>query len=111
MQKAFYQSRYDKGGDDYLNCPMTREEYDVFYHALISAETAELKAFETLNVFEGCMPVEVMAKRGVDTLRYGPLKPVGLMDARTEKKPYAVVQLRKENREGTMFNLVVFKLI
>ena len=109
MDVAFYQSRYDKGGDDYLNCPFNKAEYDAFYEALVSAETAELKSFETLNVFEGCMPVEVMAKRGVDTLRYGPLKPVGLMDARTGIKPYAVVQLRKENLEGTMFNLVGFQ--
>lgn len=109
MDVAFYQSRYDKGGDDYLNCPMNREEYDAFYQALISAETAALKEFETLKVFEGCMPVEVMAKRGVDTLRYGPLKPVGLMDERSGKKPYAVVQLRKENKKGSLFNLVGFQ--
>ncbi len=109
MDIAFYQSRYDKGGDDYLNCPMNEAEYMAFYQALISAETVALKEFETMNVFEGCMPVEVMAKRGVDTLRFGPLKPVGLIDERTGKKPYAVVQLRKENAEGSMFNLVGFQ--
>ena len=109
MDIAFYQSRYDKGGDDYLNCPMNRQEYETFYQALIAAETVALKEFESLNVFEGCMPVEVMAKRGVDTLRYGPLKPVGLMDERTGIKPYAVVQLRKENQDATLFNLVGFQ--
>ena len=111
---AFFASRYDKGDADYVNCPMTKEEYDAFYTALITAEEAELKAFDKesqsdLKVFEGCMPVEVMAKRGYDTLRYGPLKPVGLVDPRTGKEPYAVVQLRKENREGSMFNLVGFQ--
>lgn len=111
---AFFASRYDKGDADYVNCPMTKEEYDAFYTALISAEEAELKDFDKksqtdLKVFEGCMPVEVMAKRGYDTLRYGPLKPVGLVDPRTGKEPYAVVQLRKENREGSMFNLVGFQ--
>ena len=114
MDVAFFASRYDKGDADYINCPMTREQYDVFYNALISAEEAPLKAFDKeeqkdLTVFEGCMPVEVMAKRGYDALRYGPLKPVGLVDKRTENRSFAVVQLRKENAEGTMYNLVGFQ--
>lgn len=114
MEVAFFASRYDKGDADYINCPMTKEQYDVFYEALISAEEAQLKDFDKqmqkeLKVFEGCMPVEVMARRGYDTLRYGPLKPVGLVDSRTGKESYAVVQLRKENREGTMYNLVGFQ--
>lgn len=107
--KVFAASRYDKGDADYLNCPMTEEEYLTFLEALVNAECTELKAFEKELFFEGCMPVEVMAKRGVDTLRYGPLKPVGLVDKRTNKESYAVVQLRKENKEGTMFNLVGFQ--
>ncbi len=114
MQVAYFASRYDKGDADYLNCPMTKEQYDAFYQALIGAEEAELKEFDResqkdLRVFEGCMPVEVMARRGYDTLRYGPLKPVGLVDPRTGEEAYAVVQLRKENAEGTMFNLVGFQ--
>ena len=114
MEVAFFASRYDKGDADYINCPMTKEQYDEFYHALVSAEEAELKDFDRemqkeLKVFEGCMPVEVMAKRGYDTLRYGPLKPVGLVDKRTGKESYAVVQLRKENAEGNMYNLVGFQ--
>ena len=113
MDVAFFASRYDKGDADYINCPMTKEQYDAFYQALVSAEEAELKDFDResqkLKVFEGCMPVEVMAKRGYDTLRYGPLKPVGLVDKRTGEESYAVVQLRKENREGTMYNLVGFQ--
>ena len=114
MDVAFFASRYDKGDADYINCPMTKEQYDLFYEALISAEEAELKAFdkesqENIKVFEGCMPVEVMARRGRDTLCYGPLKPVGLIDPRVGKESYAVVQLRKENKEGTMFNLVGFQ--
>lgn len=113
-EKAFFASRYGKGEASYLNCPMTKEEYDTFYEALVSAETAVLKDFDRdsqkeLTVFEGCMPVEVMARRGYDTLRYGPMKPVGLVDARTGKESYAVVQLRRENAEGTMFNLVGFQ--
>lgn len=107
--KAFWASRYDKGDPDYLNCPMTEEEYRNFYNELIQAETAEVKGFERSKVFEGCMPVEVMASRGEQTLTFGPLKPVGLIDARTGKRSYAVVQLRKENREGTLFNLVGFQ--
>ena len=114
MDVAYFASRYDKGDADYINCPMDKEQYDAFYEALISAEEAELKEFDresqkSLKVFEGCMPVEVMAKRGYDTLRYGPLKPVGLIDPRVGKEAYAVVQLRKENKEGTMFNLVGFQ--
>ena len=110
MEVAFFASRYNKGDSDYINCPMTREQYDEFYNALITAEEAELKDFDKeLKVFEGCMPVEVMAKRGYDTLRYGPLKPVGLVDSRTDARSYAVVQLRRENEEGTMYNLVGFQ--
>ena len=114
MDVAFFASRYDKGDADYINCPMTKEQYDAFYEALVSAKEAELKDFDKemqkeLKVFEGCMPVEVMAKRGYETLRYGPLKPVGLVDKRTGKESYAVVQLRKENAEGTMYNLVGFQ--
>ncbi len=111
---AYFASRYDKGDADYLNCPMTREQYEAFYEALIHAQEAELKEFDRnsqkkLKVFEGCMPVEVMARRGVDTLRYGPLKPVGLRDPRTGEEAYAVVQLRRENTEGSMYNLVGFQ--
>ncbi len=111
MDVAFFASRYDKGDADYINCPMTREQYDVFYNALVTAREAELKEFDKkeLKVFEGCMPVEVMARRGYDTLRYGPLKPVGLIDPRVGKEYFAVVQLRKENKEGTMYNLVGFQ--
>ncbi len=114
MDIAFFASRYDKGDADYVNCPMTREQYDAFYEALITAKEAELKDFDResqkdLTVFEGCMPVEVMAKRGHDTLLFGPLKPVGLVDPRTGEEAYAVVQLRKENIESTMFNLVGFQ--
>jgi len=106
---AFWASRYGKGEDDYLNCPMTKEEYERFYEALITAEAAEVKGFEKGKVFEGCMPIEVMAARGPQTLLFGPLKPVGLVDPRTGKQPYAVVQLRKENKEGTLLNLVGFQ--
>lgn len=109
MNKAFWASRYDKGEPDYLNCPMTEEEYKHFYEELLKAETAEVKGFEKGKVFEACMPVEVMAARGEQTLTFGPLKPVGLIDKRTGKRSYAVVQLRKENREGTLFNLVGFQ--
>lgn len=114
MDVAFFASRYDKGDADYINCPMTREQYDTFYEALVSAEEAQLKDFDRdiqkeLKVFEGCMPVEIMAKRGYDTLRFGPLKPVGLVDARTGKESFAVVQLRRENAEGDMYNLVGFQ--
>lgn len=107
---AYLASRYGKGEAAYLNCPMSREEYDAFYTELINAKRAELHSFEKdPKVFEGCMPVEIMAQRGVDTLRYGPLKPVGLPDPRTGKEPYAVLQLRSENKENTMYNLVGFQ--
>lgn len=108
---VFFASRYDRGDADYINCPMTKEEYTLFYNELINAESAPLKEFdrEVFKVYEGCMPVEVLAKRGEDTMRFGPLKPVGLTDKRTGKRPYAVVQLRKENKEGTMYNLVGFQ--
>ncbi len=114
MDVAYAASRYDKGDPDYLNCPMNREQYDAFYTELITAREAELHDFDRdmqkeLKVFEGCMPVEVMARRGYDTLRYGPLKPVGLVDKRTGEEAYAVVQLRKENSEGSMYNLVGFQ--
>lgn len=109
--KVFFASRYDRGDADYINCPMDKDEYMAFYNALIGAERAELKDFEThpFSVYEGCMPIEVLASRGVDTMRFGPMKPVGITDKRTGKRPYAVVQLRRENREGTMFNLVGFQ--
>lgn len=108
---VFFASRYGKGDDDYINCPMNKEEYLAFYEALVSAESVELKEFDKqiFKVYEGCMPIEVLAKRGEDTMRFGPLKPVGLTDPRTGKRPYAVVQLRKENNEGTMYNLVGFQ--
>ena len=112
MKKAFFASRYGKGTPDYINCPMNKEEYTAFYEALIHAQEAQLHDFEQgekLKVFEGCMPVEIMARRGEDTLRYGPLKPVGISRPGTEEKYYAVVQLRRENREGTMYNLVGFQ--
>lgn len=107
---AFSQSRYDKGGDDYLNCPFSKEEYERFWDALVHAEPAELHEFDkNPNVYEGCMPVEVLAKRGIDSVRYGCMKPVGLTDPRTGRRPWAAVQLRKENAEGTMYNLVGFQ--
>ncbi len=112
MEKAFFATRYDKGDPDYINCPMTEAEYKAFYNALITAEEAKLHDFETgegLKVFEGCMPVEVMAKRGEDTLRYGPMKPVGIKNPRTGEEYYAIVQLRKENAAGSMYNLVGFQ--
>ena len=109
MSKAFFASRYDKGGADYINCPFDKEEYERFYEALISAETVPLKAFEQLTVYEGCMPVEVLAKRGADSVRYGCMKPVGLTDPRTGRRPYAAVQLRKENKEGSLYNIVGFQ--
>ena len=112
MTRAFFASRYDKGTPDYINCPMTEEEYKAFYNALITAEEAHLHNFEkgeALKVFEGCIPVEVMAKRGEDTLRYGPMKPVGIHHPETGEGYYAVVQLRRENEEGTMFNIVGFQ--
>lgn len=109
MTKAFAASRYDKGGADYLNCPFSREEYETFYEALVHAETAPLHEFDKLTVYEGCMPVEVLAKRGIESVRYGCMKPVGLTDPRTGHRPYAAVQLRKENREGTLYNIVGFQ--
>ena len=109
MSLAWWQSRYDRGNADYVNCAMDREQYEAFIKELISAEEAEVHGFEDANVFEGCMPVEVMARRGFETLRYGPLKPVGLVDPKTGKEPYAVVQLRQDNGEGTIFNLVGFQ--
>ena len=109
MNLAWWQSRYDRGTADYINCAMNREEYEAFYKELITAEEAEVHGFEDNNVFEGCMPVEVMARRGFDTLRYGPLKPVGLIDPNTGKEPYAVVQLRQDNAAKTVYNLVGFQ--
>ena len=109
MARAFTQSRYEKGGDDYVNCPMNKAEYEAFYEALISAETAVLHDFEKDGIYEGCMPIEVMAKRGENTIRFGPMKPVGLRDPATGHRPWAVLQLRKENAAGTLFNLVGFQ--
>ena len=109
MTKAFIASRYNKGDADYINCPMTKEEYDAFYDALINAECAKMKEFEDEVVFEGCMPVETMAKRGYNTLLFGPLKPVGLRSESMDKDAYAVVQLRQDNKEGTMYNIVGFQ--
>ena len=109
MDKAWWQSRYDRGTPDYINCAMNKEEYDAFLQELIHAEEAEVHGFEDKRVFEGCMPVEVMARRGYDTLRFGPLKPVGLVDPKTGKEPYAVVQLRQDNAVKTVFNLVGFQ--
>ena len=109
MEKAWWQSRYDRGTPDYINCAMNKEQYEAFVKELISAQEAEVHGFEDKNVFEGCMPVEVMARRGFETLRYGPLKPVGLIDPSTGREPYAVVQLRQDNAEKTIFNLVGFQ--
>ena len=109
MDKVYLASRYDKGEAAYLNCPMTEEEFDRFYEALISAETAPLKEFEKEIYFEGCMPIEVMAKRGRQTMLFGPMKPVGLADPRTGKIPFAVVQLRQDNAAGTLYNIVGFQ--
>ena len=109
MNRAFKAARYDKGTADYINCPMTKEEYDVFWNQLVNAQVADVKEFEKDMVFEGCMPVERMAKRGVDTLRFGPLKPVGLVNPSTGKEAYAVVQLRQDNTSGTLYNMVGFQ--
>ena len=109
MNEAWWQSRYDRGTPDYINCAMNREEYEAFMKELVSAEEAEVHGFEDKNVFEGCMPVEVMARRGFETLRYGPLKPVGLTDPKTGREPYAVVQLRQDNAAKSVFNLVGFQ--
>lgn len=112
MEHAFFESRYGKGdGTDYLNCPMNKEQYDVFYDALVNAERAPVHDFDVRDpkVYEGCMPIEVMAQRGYDTIRFGPMKPVGLTDPKTGHRPWAVLQLRKENASGSMFNLVGFQ--
>ena len=112
MEHAFFESRYGKGGgEDYLNCPMNKAEYEAFYQALVSAERAPVHDFDVMNpkVYEGCMPIEVMAQRGEDTIRFGPMKPVGLRDPRTGHRPWAVLQLRKENAAATMYNLVGFQ--
>src|SRR2546428_10120195 len=109
MRKVFKASRYNKGDADYLNCPMTEAEYDAFHQALLAAEKVVPKEFEKIPYFEGCIPIEVMAERGRDTMMFGPMKPVGLVDPRTNTRPYAVVQLRMENRHGTCYNLVGFQ--
>ena len=109
MNEAWWQSRYDRGTPDYINCAMNKQQYEAFLQELIHAEEAEVHGFEDKNVFEGCMPVEVMARRGQDTLRFGPLKPVGLVDPKTGKEPYAVVQLRQDNAAKSVFNLVGFQ--
>ena len=109
MESAFFASRYDKGTADYVNCPMDKEEYLAFVKELVSAKEAPVHGFDDGGVFEGCMPVEVMARRGVDTLRYGPMKPVGLVDPRTGRENYAVVQLRRDNADGTIYNIVGFQ--
>ena len=109
MDSAFFASRYDKGTADYVNCPMDKEEYLAFVQELVSAKEAPVHGFDDGGVFEGCMPVEVMARRGVDTLRYGPMKPVGLIDPRTGRENYAVVQLRRDNADGTIYNIVGFQ--
>ena len=109
MESAYFASRYDKGTPDYINCPMDKGEYTAFWQELVKAEEAEVHGFDDGGVFEGCMPVEVMARRGEDTLRFGPLKPKGLPDPKTGRDPYAVVQLRKDNADGTIYNLVGFQ--
>ena len=109
MDSAWFASRYDRGTPDYINCPLTAEEYDAFWTELTQAQEAEVHGFEDAGVFEGCMPVEVMARRGHDTLCYGPLKPVGLRDPKTGKEPFAVVQLRKDNAQGSIYNMVGFQ--
>ncbi|WPM32631.1 FADH(2)-oxidizing methylenetetrahydrofolate--tRNA-(uracil(54)-C(5))-methyltransferase TrmFO [Hydrogenobacter sp. T-2] len=109
FSKGFWASRYGKGGDDYFNCPLTEEEYKVFYEELLKAEKVKPKDFENLVYFEGCMPIEELAERGYKTLLFGPMKPVGLKDPHTRKEPFAVVQLRKENKEGTLLSLVGFQ--
>jgi len=109
MSRVYLAARYDKGSADYINCPMSKEEYDRFYDALITAESVEARDWEKLNYFEGCLPIEEIARRGRDTLRFGPMKPVGLKDPRTGKMPYAVVQLRQENLRADSYNLVGFQ--
>lgn len=111
FDKAFFAARYGRGDSDYINCPMDKQEYEVFYDELVNAESVELSEFDKkcFRVYEGCMPIEIMAKRGSDTMRFGPLKPVGLTDPKTGKRPWAVVQLRRENKSGTMYNIVGFQ--
>ena len=109
MGSAWFASRYDRGTPDYINCPMTEQEYDAFWTELVSAREAEVHGFEDAGVFEGCMPVEVMARRGRQTLCYGPLKPVGLKDPKTDREPFAVVQLRRDNARGSIYNIVGFQ--
>ncbi|HVM91296.1 MAG TPA: methylenetetrahydrofolate--tRNA-(uracil(54)-C(5))-methyltransferase (FADH(2)-oxidizing) TrmFO [Terriglobales bacterium] len=109
MSSVYMAARYDKGSADYINCPMTKDEYDAFYDALIAAQSVERKDWENLNYFEGCLPIEEIARRGRDTLRFGPMKPVGLIDPRSGKRPYAVVQLRQENLRADSYNLVGFQ--
>jgi len=109
MSRVYMAARYDKGSADYINCPMTQEEYGTFYDALVAAQSVEEKDWEKLNYFEGCLPIEEIARRGKDTLRFGPMKPVGLNDPRTGKMPYAVVQLRQENLRADSYNLVGFQ--
>ncbi len=108
-ERVYRASRYGKGGDDYINCPLNKEEYEAFYDALTEADSVTPREFESKKVFEGCMPIEVMAARGRDTIRFGPMKPVGLVDPKTGKEPYAVVQLRAENKEMTSYNIVGFQ--
>jgi methylenetetrahydrofolate--tRNA-(uracil-5-)-methyltransferase len=109
MSKVYMAARYDKGSADYINCPMSKDEYDAFYDALIAAQSVEQKDWENLNYFESCLPIEEIARRGRDTLRFGPMKPVGLIDPRTGRRPYAVVQLRQENLRADSYNLVGFQ--
>ncbi|MGA8432645.1 MAG: methylenetetrahydrofolate--tRNA-(uracil(54)-C(5))-methyltransferase (FADH(2)-oxidizing) TrmFO [Candidatus Sulfotelmatobacter sp.] len=109
MARVYMAARYDKGSADYINCPMTRDEYDVFYNALLAAQSVEQRDWEKLNYFESCLPIEEIARRGRDTLRFGPMKPVGLIDPRTGQRPYAVVQLRQENLRADSYNLVGFQ--
>ena len=109
MENAYFASRYDKGSPDYINCPLNKEEYLSFHNELLNAEMAELRDFEDSAVFEGCMPIESLAKRGEDTMRFGPLKPVGLTNPKTEKQDYAVIQLRRDNSEGSIYNMVGFQ--
>ena len=109
MDIAFYGDRYGKGDNSYINLPMNQEEYEKFYLELVNAEIVTLHHFEKREIFEGCMPIEVMAKRGKETIRFGPLKPVGFIDPRTGKRPYAIVQLRQDNTKGNLFNMVGFQ--
>lgn len=108
-EKVFFAARYNRGEDDYINCPFSKEEYEKFYDELVRAEMANLQEFDKHQIYEGCMPIEVMARRGADTIRYGPLRPVGLRDPKTGHRPWANVQLRRENQEGTLYNIVGFQ--